>query len=125
MTRKVRTIGPSKSVVHARELIRKHRINQLPVVSNDKLLGIVTDRDLRDAAILDDSVQTIMTRPVITLSAHSTLVNVAEVMRAQRIGSVPIVSGDSVIGIVTRSDILEAFVAYTNGSIQIIQAGHD
>jgi len=125
MTTKVHTVKPSDTVAHARGLLRQHRINQLPVVADDTLLGIVSDRDLRDSAILDDTpVETIMNHPAITLVCHSTLVNAAEVMRQQRIGSVPIVSGNSLVGIVTRSDILEAFVAYACGRYKRLDASH-
>jgi len=43
------TVKPRDSADHAREVMEKHRINQLPVVVDDRLVGIVTDRDLRDA----------------------------------------------------------------------------
>jgi CBS domain-containing protein len=43
------TVKPRDSAGHAREVMEKHRINQLPVVIDDRLVGIVTDRDLRDA----------------------------------------------------------------------------
>lgn len=126
MTTKVYTVGPSETIAHARELLRQHRINQLPVIAGSTLLGIVSDRDLRDTAILDDTpVQTIMNHPPVTLGCHSTLVNAAEVMRRQRIGSVPIVSGNSLVGIVTRSDILDAFVAYACGRYKRLDAGHE
>jgi len=126
MTTKVYTVGPSDTIAHARELLRQHRINHLPVVAGGTLLGIVSDRDLRDTAILDDTpVQTIMNHPPIALGCHSTLVNAAEVMRQQRIGSVPIVSGNSLVGIATRSDILEAFVAYACGRHKRLDAGHE
>ncbi len=86
-------------------------------------MGIVTDRDLRDSAILGDTpVETIMSHPPITLACHSALVNAAEVMREQRIGSVPIVTSSSLVGILTRSDILEAFVAYANGRCKRLDA---
>ena len=55
MTTKVYAVGPSDTIAHARELLRQHRINQLPVVAGGTLLGIVSDRDLRDTAILDDT----------------------------------------------------------------------
>ena len=42
------TVTPRDSVRHARGLLEKHRINQLPVVTDGRLVGIVTDRDLRD-----------------------------------------------------------------------------
>ena len=49
MTKSVLTIKPHDTLRHARERLAKYRINQLPVVVNDKLVGIVTDRDIRDA----------------------------------------------------------------------------
>src|SRR4030095_2850543 len=46
--RAVVTVKPSDSALHARELLERHRINQLPVVEEGHVVGIVTDRDLRD-----------------------------------------------------------------------------
>jgi CBS domain-containing protein len=45
----VHTVKPHDSVAHARALLEEHRINQLPVLFDNHLVGIVTDRDLRDA----------------------------------------------------------------------------
>jgi acetoin utilization protein AcuB len=133
MTAKVYAVKPLDSVAHARAFIEEHRINQLPVVRNDMLVGIVTDRDLRDAlnAVTTSAneagavepvprspgeipVETVMTQNVITLSPHSSLVAAAELMRRQRIGSVPIVDGRELVGIITRSDILKAFIDREN-----------
>ena len=94
------------------------------------LVGIVTDRDLRDAintaaasarvvGTLEPVPQTgkeipvdaVMTHHVITLAPHSSIITAAELMRRERIGSVPIVDGQSLVGIVTRTDILQAFVS--------------
>jgi acetoin utilization protein AcuB len=131
MTTEVRTVIPSDSVGCARALLDKYRINQLPVLREGLLVGIVTDRDLRDALsrtttssklaqtapLTPDKipVEAVMTRDVITLVPHSTVVNAAVVMRRQRIGSVPIVDGGGLVGIVTRSDILDAFVSTESG----------
>ena len=120
MTHKLYTVFPSDSLDHARNLLKIHRINQLPVVARDRktLLGIVTDRDLRDAktpAFEGSSVDAVMTQPAITLARQSTLINACEVMRLSRIGSVPIADGPRLVGIVTRSDILEAFIAISQG----------
>jgi acetoin utilization protein AcuB len=133
MTAKVQTVKPLDSVAHARALIEEHRINQLPVVKDGVLVGIVTDRDLRDALnVVTTSanaagtvepvprtpeqipVEAVMTHNVMTLSPHSSVVAAAELMRRQRIGSVPIVDGHPLAGIITRSDILKAFVAREN-----------
>jgi acetoin utilization protein AcuB len=133
MTAKVQTVKPRDSVAYARALIEERRINQLPVVKDRLLVGIVTDRDLRDAVnavttSADEArtiepaprtpheipVETVMAHNVITLSPQSSLVAAAELMRRQRIGSVPIVDGRELVGIITRSDILKAFVDREN-----------
>ncbi len=130
MTSRLCTVKPHDSVARARAILEEHRINQLPVVKDGILVGIVTDRDLRDAvssvAIAAQQagaveaaprtadeipVETVMARHVITLAPHSTMTSAAELMRRERIGSVPIVDGQTLVGLVTRSDILQAFVS--------------
>lgn len=124
MTTRVRTLAPTDSIERARDLLKRYRINQLPVVARGKLLGIITDRDIRsslglrgraDAPVAEPRVQSVMSRPAIALGCHSTLINAAEVMRHSRIGAVPILRGEKLVGIVTRSDILDAFVGLANG----------
>jgi acetoin utilization protein AcuB len=125
----VRTVKPHDSVAHARAILEEYRINQLPVIVHDKLVGIVTDRDLRDApqavrvgaavegraepAPESDNilVETVMTAGARTLSPTDTLERAARLMRQERIGALPIVEKGRLVGILTRSDILDAFVA--------------
>ena len=117
MARELITAGPLDSVGHARQLLEKHRINQLPIIEDDgKLAGIATDRDLRTKEYVPQSsyeipLELVMSRDVITLEPPCTLIDAALVMRRKRIGSVPIVDGGRLAGILTRSDILEAFIA--------------
>jgi acetoin utilization protein AcuB len=100
MTTRVRTLAPDDSIERASDLLKRHRINQLPVVARGKLLGIVTDRDIRSslglrgraaAVVAEQRIRSVMSRPAIVLGCHSTLLNAAEVMRHSRIGAVPIV----------------------------------
>lgn len=126
----VHSVKPLDSVAHARALLEEHRINQLPVVVDGRLVGIVTDRDLRDATTVVKaataeagsveaaettadriSVETVMTANVLTLKPSDSLENAAELMRRERVGAVPIVEKGHLRGIITRSDILDAFVA--------------
>jgi acetoin utilization protein AcuB len=128
MTTSVVTVKPHDSVRHARELLERHRINQLPVVVDGRLAGIVTDRDLRDAfpSVFDhrrngrrDSaadpaaipVEDVMTRDVLTIAPDVPVYEGARLMRRERIGAIPVVEGRRVIGILTRSDVLDAFLA--------------
>ena len=130
MSLEVLTVKPKDSVAHARALLEEYRINQLPVVKNRDLVGIVTDRDLRDAAnavttsarlagvpeppagaTARIAVDEVMTQKLLTLSPRSSLIAAAALMLRERVGSVPIVDGKQLVGILTRSDLLNAFVA--------------
>lgn len=130
MTMPVITVKPRDPVAHARAILEEHRINQLPVVLNHRLVGIVTDRDLRDAPRAVEisakvsgadiapveaaperiPVEEVMTSKVLTLTPSDTLQKAAELMRSERIGAVPVVDRARLVGILTRSDMLGAFV---------------
>ena len=129
MRRHVHVVKPLDGLLRARELMEVHRINQLPVVVDGRLVGIITDRDVRDAmpgALAaakaaatrhrrtapeeEPVVESVMTGDVLTLGPSDTVVTAARLMRRERIGSVPIVADGRLVGILTRSDILDAFV---------------
>jgi CBS domain-containing protein len=130
MTRRVQTVKPGNSVVQVLAILKKHRINQVPVVDSRKIVGIITDRDLRNAATISAmlvgimesekpvplSVEAVMTRKVMTLNCQSSPLSAAELLRRKRIGAVPITDGNSLAGIITRSDILDAFIAREGGN---------
>ena len=120
-------VKPRDSAAHARVLMAQHRINQLAVFEGPRLVGIVTDRDLRDAfpslaeTVIrsrrrlpegaDPSaipVEDVMTHDVLTDEPDTPLADAARLLRRERIGALPVVSGGRVVGIVTRSDLLEA-----------------
>jgi acetoin utilization protein AcuB len=128
----VHTVKPSDSVANARVLLAQHRFNQVPVIREQKLVGIVTDRDLRDAPelvalsslktgenkqpVLPDPaeirIEQIMTSNLLTLSADDTIEQAARMMVKERIGSVPIVEKKShLVAILTRTDVLQAFLS--------------
>jgi acetoin utilization protein AcuB len=130
MTKSLITIKPHDTLRQARERMAKHRINQLPVVVNDKLVGIVTDRDLRDAYPsslrpfrgkdideFGDShlVEEVMTYSVVTVSPQTSLRDAALQLRQQRFGALPVVENGKLVGIITRSDLLDAMLAEHGG----------
>src|SRR5208282_1293006 len=123
------TVKPYDSVAHARAILEQYRINQLPVVVNERLSGIVTDRDLRDApqAVQVSAaaagvkkaeapepgkiiVETVMSDAVLTIGPKKTLREAVRMMRQHRVGALPIVDKGRLVGILTRSDILDAFL---------------
>ena len=130
MTRKVHCAKPLDSINHARELMATHRVNQLPVVVDGRVVGIVTDRDLRDAfpSVFERTmegvrkppkgadpnaitVQLVMTENVLTLAPKDTVAEAARRMRQERIGALPVVENGRLVGILARSDLLDALVA--------------
>ncbi len=133
MKHPVVTVKPADSARHAREIMEQRRINQLPVVVNGRLLGIVTDRDLRDAfpSVFDAEehgshgrpvtdpatipVEDVMTAQVLTLASDASVAEGARLMRRERVGAVPIVDAGRLVGILTRSDVLDAFGAASPG----------
>ena len=131
MTRDVRGVKPLDTIQHARELLDRHRINQLPVVVDDRVVGILTDRDVRDAMpsvfdftpfgegkkgheVVDPSaitVESVMTPEAVTLGPSATVFVAARLLRSRRIGAVPIVADGRLVGILARSDLLHALAA--------------
>jgi len=126
MTKSMITIKPKDTLRHARERLAKYRINQIPVVINDKLVGIVTDRDVRDAYPsslrlfygkdideFGDShiVEEVMTYNVMAISPQTSLREAAQRLRRQRFGALPVVENGKLVGIITRNDLLDAMLA--------------
>ena len=126
MTKSLMTIKPKETLRHARERMAKYRINQLPVVVDDKLVGIVTDRDVRDAypsslrlfygKDIDEfgdshTVEEVMTYNVVAIAPQTSLREAAQRLRRQRFGSLPVVDHGKLVGIITRSDLLDAMLA--------------
>jgi len=125
MCRCVITISPDQSLLTARERMRKHGIRRLPVVRDGQLVGIVTDRDVRQtwaspATALSThevlyllekvTVQQIMTPKVVTVAPETPLVEAARLLHERKIGGLPVVEGKTVVGILTETDLLEALI---------------
>jgi acetoin utilization protein AcuB len=118
-------VGPDTGVKTAFLLMKKHRIRQLPVVRDEVLIGIVTDRDFRKPELpnrfytadevyrLEDrfTVGDIMTMEVITVTENTTIEEAARLLLEHKINGLPVISEvGRLIGIITTSDILGAFV---------------
>jgi acetoin utilization protein AcuB len=123
------TVRPETSVQQARDLLAKERIRHLPVTGPGRVLaGIVTDRDIRlnlpsRATTLSAqeithllsrlTVGEIMTRSVITIGPDRPAREGAQLMLDHKIGALPVLDDGHLIGIITETDIVRAFVRTT------------
>lgn len=105
----------------ARELMQRHRIRRLPVLDmQEHLVGIVTESDMyRISAspgtdmreynlyyrIRDLPLQEIMTRPVLTIGADTSIMAVVQLMLEHKISGVPVTEANTVVGMITESDL--------------------
>ncbi len=126
MTRNPITVTPDTSVAEAKDLLIKHKFRRLPVVKDGLLLGIITDRDLREVApspattlskheanyLLDKiSVRDIMKKEVLTIYEAATIEEAALIMYREKIGGLVVIDAkDAVVGIITETDIFKSFV---------------
>jgi CBS domain-containing protein len=126
MTRAVISAPPSMPMIEARSLMAKQRIRHLPVTaSGGELLGIVTDRDVRlnlpsqatslsvgelNHILAKLTVEEVMTRRVITVGPDRPAREAAQLMVDHQIGALPVQEGGRLVGIVTETDMLRAFI---------------
>lgn len=124
MTSPVMTVAPDTSLEQALALMGRQSIRRLPVVDRGQVVGIVTWTDLMRAqpsavttlsrweipAPLDKAkVQEVMTRHPRAIAPDAPLEEAAVIMRAHKIGALPVMCGDTLVGIITESDIFDAF----------------
>jgi acetoin utilization protein AcuB len=120
------TVAPDTSVVEARRIMDDRRIRHLLVTADHRLLGIVTDRDIRlnlpspattlsiwelNYLLSKLTVGEVMTKTVMIVDPDRDAAQAAVLLVAEKIGALPVVYGGQVVGIVTETDFLGAFVA--------------
>jgi acetoin utilization protein AcuB len=110
MKTKVYTVAPSDSVVSAVNRFRANRIHHLIVARGSKVLGLVTDRDV-DRAVERGADRTqiaeVMTSDVVTVTPDTTVREAANKMRGRPIGCLPVVEEQKLVGIITKSDLVD------------------
>jgi acetoin utilization protein AcuB len=129
MSKKVVTIDGNDSMQDAIKLLKECKIRMLPVTKNDKLVGIVTDRDLKRASASDATsldihellylisrikVKNIMTKDPITVPPNYTIEETAELLLNKKISGVPVVDHSrNIVGIITQTDIFRVLISLT------------
>ena len=124
MTRDVVTVGPEESAARAWGLCRERNIRHLPVVEGGRLVGIVSDRDLRDLspprATTDEEntlgwvqIRDMMSTGVVTAHPLDTIEHAAKVIYENRFNCLPVIADDELAGIITSSDLVRTLVELT------------
>ncbi|HXD99833.1 MAG TPA: CBS domain-containing protein, partial [Candidatus Acidoferrum sp.] len=125
MTRDVVAVAPDDTLAQAYALMRARRIRHLPVVDRSgRLVGIVTDRDLRQV-VFDPTVQArlaratdalrgltvrdVMTWGAVSVTPATSVRDAARLLHERKIGALPVVEADRVVGILTERDVLATF----------------
>lgn len=119
------TVTPQATLAEAMRLIGERGIRHLPVVAGDRLVGIVSDRDLKRAMaspatslaqneltylLARVTVDEIMTRAVITIGPSFAVEDAARIMVTEKVSALPVTEEGRLVGIVTETDILDLFV---------------
>ncbi len=127
MTKDPQVVPPSTPVMEAMNMLRGEGYRRLPVVRDGKLLGIVTDRDLKEATpskatslsvyelnylLSKLTLKDVMRTPVITIGPDEAIEQAALTMEMHRVSGLPVIEKGAVVGILTITDLLRAFVDF-------------
>lgn len=99
------------NIPEARQLLEASQIRHLPIVEGRRVIGILTDRDLRTAsmaALIGRTVETLMRTKVLTVEPETPLADAARIMLQGHLGCLPVVTDGELVGILTDRDILRA-----------------
>jgi CBS domain-containing protein len=107
-------VTPATTVREAAAMMARENVGTLPIVEGDRLIGIVTDRDLvvrvlaeaRDPAVM--TVLEVATRDLLTVDADDNLARAVELMARHRVRRLPVLDDGRLIGIVSRADVAAA-----------------
>lgn len=105
MTEKVETIAPDESVATAVQRMRTRRIRHLVVLRGKRLVGVISDRDLRSEE--NRNVGDVMTAHAVSATPDMTVRKAANLLRGRSIGCLPVMDDGTIVGIVTTTDLLE------------------
>lgn len=110
MTTDVRTVSATDSISEAANIMKEINVGAIPVVDNNLLVGIVTDRDmvlrgLAEGKNAQERVSTVMTKDITTVTPDMDVHMVADLMASKQIRRLPIVENNQLVGIVSIGDM--------------------
>ena len=128
MTRNPKTVSPDDPLSFAAGILREHRFHHLPVIEGGRLVGILSDADLRNASYAAMPAEAVgegegegagagarpvreaMRTEVWSVTPDDSVEDALLILTREKFGALPVLSGDRLVGIITRADLLNAFV---------------
>ncbi len=143
MTRKVVYVSPDTTVAHTADMMREQGLRRLPVIENDRLVGVVTERTMAEASpskattlsiyemnylLNKTKIRDIMVRDVVTVSPYASLEDAVYAMMKNQVGILPVVEAGQVFGVITEKDVFKAFLevsGYGEEGVRVIITADD
>lgn len=125
MSRPVISVSPETPISDALVMFKKEHIRRAPVMKDGKLVGIVSEKDLLNASpssattlsvwemnylISKVKVKNVMTKKVVTVNRDTPIEEAARIMADKKIGGLPVVDGERVVGMITETDLFKVFL---------------
>ena len=125
MQKQVITATPDMALADVQRLMRDNHIRHVPVVSGKRLVGIITDRDVREASpspattltrgeiayqMATTSIKQCMTKDVVWIEPDVDLIQATRLLLQRKCGCLPVVDNGTLVGIITEMDCLRAFL---------------
>ncbi len=130
MSGQVEIVSPAITISEAHQIMKDKNIRRLPVIEDDRLVGIVTIGDIREASPSDATslsiweltylwaqltVEKIMTHTVLTINPNEPIIMAAQIMLEHKVSGLPVIDDDGkLVGIITESDIFRMLIRNQN-----------
>lgn len=136
MTKEVISISPEESVAHAADLMRDKGLRRLPVIEKGQLVGLVTEGTMAGASpskatslsiyemnylLNKTKIRDIMIRQVVTVEPDASLEDAIYEMMTYKVGVLPVVQNNQVVGIITDRDVFKAFLEVSGYGVEGIR----
>jgi acetoin utilization protein AcuB len=129
MTRDPSTVSPDTMLLDAYMMMRNYDIRRLPVMQDERLVGILTLSDIRSIVHLglfrdpeetnvlaNTPVSSVMTQHPVTISPDDSVANAARIMFENKFGGLPVVKGGRMVGIISESDLFRVVMVEADGA---------